>query len=335
MESDTLKRFDRLVAILIQLQSKKIVRSQELADRFDVSLRTIYRDLQTLEKAGVPVYGEAGVGYSLVEGYRLPPVMFTREEAGSFLAAEKLMQQFTDKGLGEYFESAMYKIKSVLRGSEKDWLAALDTQVTVNNSRPVFNESVPNALPLLFESLADKKQIILHYQAMNAKQPESRTIEPVGLFHENHFWYILGYCHLRLDYRQFRLDRIQDIHKTDQNFTRQHGTVEDHRYHNNTPEKRTEVKLLVDHSVSHYMTSGFQYYQVISKEEQGHQMALTLSICESDKGFVRWLAMFGDYIDIVQPASLQQELKFFLEKAFKRLENSEKTLKLSPRKQEV
>ncbi|HET8573593.1 MAG TPA: YafY family protein [Edaphocola sp.] len=325
MEPDTLKRFDRLVSILIQLQSKRIVRSKELADRFGVSLRTIYRDLQTLEKAGVPVYGEAGVGYSLVEGYRLPPVMFTREEAGSFLAAEKLMQQFTDKGLGEYFESAMYKIKSVLRGSEKEWLAALDAQVTVNNSRPVFNESVPNALPILFESLAEKKQIILNYQALNAASPESRAIEPIGLFHENHFWYILGYCHLRHDYRQFRLDRIQDIHKTDQHFSRQHGTVDEHRYNKCSPEKRTEVKLLIDHPVSHYMTSGFQYYQVISKENRGSQVAITLSVKASDQGFVRWLLMFEDYLEIIEPAALRQEVKSILARSLKRLERYERT----------
>jgi predicted DNA-binding transcriptional regulator YafY len=87
MEDNTSNRFDRIVAILIQLQSKKIVKAQELSKRFDVSLRTIYRDIRTLEVAGVPIYSEAGVGYSLVEGYRLPPVMFTREEAESFIAA--------------------------------------------------------------------------------------------------------------------------------------------------------------------------------------------------------------------------------------------------------
>src|SRR5690625_2206261 len=126
MERDTLKRFDRLVAILIQLQSKKIVKSQELVERFDVSLRTIYRDIKTLEKAGVPLYGEAGVGYSLVNGYRLPPVMFTQREANSFMAAEKLMQQLTDKEIRTHFQSAMYKIKSVLRGAEKDRVEALE-----------------------------------------------------------------------------------------------------------------------------------------------------------------------------------------------------------------
>ena len=119
MDTDPLNRFDRIVAILIQLQSKRIVRAQELADRFAVSLRTIYRDIRTLEASGVPLLSEAGVGYSIMDGYRLPPVTFTREEAGSFVAAEKLMQTFTDQSLGAYHQSAMYKVKSVLRGTEK------------------------------------------------------------------------------------------------------------------------------------------------------------------------------------------------------------------------
>ena len=132
MSSDSLKRFDRIVAILIQLQSRRIVKAQDLADRFQVSLRTIYRDIRTLEASGVPIASEAGVGYSIMEGYRLPPVMFTREEASSFVAAEKLMQNYTDKTLGSYHESAMVKIKSVLRGSQKDWVSALESQVDID-----------------------------------------------------------------------------------------------------------------------------------------------------------------------------------------------------------
>src|SRR5690606_10008011 len=76
MGNNTVNRFDRIVAILVQLQSKRIVKAQELADRFEVSLRTIYRDIRTLEASGVPIISEAGIGYSIMEGYRLPPVMF-------------------------------------------------------------------------------------------------------------------------------------------------------------------------------------------------------------------------------------------------------------------
>src|SRR5690606_16673177 len=143
MSIDTVKRFDRIIAFLTQLQSRRIVKAQYLADRFQVSLRTIYRDIRTLEASGVPIASEAGVGYSIVDGYRLPPVMFTREEAGSFVAAEKLMQKFTDKTLGAYYESAMYKLKSVLRGSEKDWVSAIENHVVIPSSENFFNENVP------------------------------------------------------------------------------------------------------------------------------------------------------------------------------------------------
>ena len=154
MSLDSVKRFDRIVAILVQLQSKRIVKAQELSDRFQVSLRTIYRDVRTLEASGVPIVSEAGVGYSIMEGYRLPPVMFTREEAGSFVAAEKFMQKFVDKSLGSHHESAMFKVKSVLRGREKDWISALESQIMVDPSQELFNKNLPNALEILFESVA-------------------------------------------------------------------------------------------------------------------------------------------------------------------------------------
>lgn len=88
-----MNRIDRLSAILIQLQSKKIVRAQEIADRFEISLRTVYRDIRALEEAGVPIGAEAGIGYFLMEGYNLPPVRFSKEEAGSILMATKLAEK--------------------------------------------------------------------------------------------------------------------------------------------------------------------------------------------------------------------------------------------------
>src|SRR5690606_2261481 len=229
MDRDNVKRFDRIVAILVQLQSKRIVRAQELADRFGVSLRTVYRDIRTLEASGVPIISEPGLGYSIMEGYRLPPVMFTREEAGSFVAAEKLMQKFTDKSLGAYYESAMYKLKSVMRGKEKDWVAMLESQVIIDPAQKLFNEAIPNALEIIFESIAEKKQVYLKYQSLEADNPSERNIEPVGLFHENNYWYVLGYCHLRKAYRQFRTDRMLRIKRMDELFILEHGSIDDHR----------------------------------------------------------------------------------------------------------
>src|SRR6187551_810936 len=107
-----MNRIDRVTAILIQLQSKKIVKAQDIAERFNISLRTVYRDINTLQEAGVPVIGEAGLGYSIMDGYRLPPVMFTKEEAAAFLTAEKFVETLTDAATAAQYKSAMYKVRA-------------------------------------------------------------------------------------------------------------------------------------------------------------------------------------------------------------------------------
>ncbi|HNP97239.1 MAG TPA: HTH domain-containing protein, partial [Cyclobacteriaceae bacterium] len=100
-----MNRIDRLTAILIQLQTKRIVKAEEVADRFEISLRTVYRDIKALMEAGVPIGSEAGKGYFIVDGYHLPPVMFNQEEAGSMLLAGKLVEKMTDKSVRQAFES--------------------------------------------------------------------------------------------------------------------------------------------------------------------------------------------------------------------------------------
>src|SRR5690606_15902008 len=132
MSNETTNRFDRIVAIFIHLQSRRVVKAQELADRFQVSLRTIYRDIRSLEISGVPIVGEAGIGYSIMEGNRLPSVKVKRKVFNRFGSAEKPVQKFSDKAIGDYHRSAIYKVKSVLRGVARDQATALESQVWVN-----------------------------------------------------------------------------------------------------------------------------------------------------------------------------------------------------------
>jgi predicted DNA-binding transcriptional regulator YafY len=312
MMDDSPKRFDRIVAILIQLQSKKIVKAQELADRFDVSLRTIYRDIRTLEASGVPIYSEAGVGYALVDGYRLPPVMFTREEAGSFIAAEKLMQKFTDTTLGNHYASAMYKLKSVLRSSDKDWISEIESKILIQPSQKLFNEKSPNALNLLFESIAEKKQVILFYQAFDAKEIIERAIEPVGVFHDHNFWYVFGYCHLRKDYRQFRTDRIQEIKKTEHHFSLEHKSLE--TYLNQDKKKvTTKVRILMNKKEAKYLTWERKYHGFVSEKEVGDQMEMVFMCPDIEEGFPRWYMMFGDCCTIIEPERLKERVLELLE----------------------
>lgn len=313
MLDESPKRFDRIIAILIQLQSKRIVRAQELAERFDVSLRTIYRDIRSLETSGVPIYGEAGVGYSLVDGYRLPPIMFTREEASSFIAAEKLMQTFIDKELGQHYADAMFKIKSVLQNSDKDWVSNIESKVIIQQPfSKLFNENVPNAMAVIFKSIATKTQVKLIYQAFDAEETSERIIEPVGVFHDNNSWYVFGFCHLRNDYRQFRTDRIQGIQKTDNAFFKEHNALE--TYINKENEHpTTKVVLLVHKKISKYLAYEKKYQGFVSQKMMGENIEMTFLSRDIENGFPRWLMMFADYATIIEPQRLKDRMLELLE----------------------
>lgn len=307
------KRFDRIVAILIQLQSKRIVKAQEIADRFEVSLRTIYRDIRTLEAAGIPIYSEAGIGYSLMEGYRLPPVMFTREEASSFIAAEKLMQKFTDKELGLHYHAATLKLKAVMKSADQDFVSAIDANVLMRPNSPLFHDKAPDTLAVLFKCIAEKLQVRISYQALNATFAADRLIEPVGVFHDHASWYVLGFCHLRKDYRQFRTDRIHGISITENPFTLKHQPLDSFLQKEVEHCETTRVIIRVDKKIAHYLDYEKTYHGFVSSENKGNLVEMTFLSRDISNGFARWFMMFGDCAEIIEPDILKESVLHLLE----------------------
>ena len=312
MIDDSLKKINRIIAILTSLQAKRIVRAQDLADRFGVSLRTIYRDVKTLESAGVPLLSEAGIGYSLVDGYRLPPVMFTREEAGSLLTGEKLMRSFSDKSLGDHYQTAILKIRSVLKSYDKEWLDTLEETIWVRPPKALFNKEIDDSLQTILHGIADRKSVILEYRAITDVISE-REIEPVGIFHENNNWYILGYCLLREDYRQFRTDRILAIRSTHRRFTRRHGKLSDH-LSRPTTFPRIPVRLLVDPKIARYLANTRHNYGFVAEVPTENGVEMIFHTIEITESFPRWIISFGDFIKILEPEELRQHTGRLLQK---------------------
>ncbi|RZJ76359.1 MAG: YafY family transcriptional regulator [Flavobacterium sp.] len=309
-----MNRFDRITAILIQLQSKKIVRAQDLAERFDISLRTVYRDIRTLEEAGIPLYGEAGVGYSIVEGYRLPPIMFTPQEAAAFITAEKLMGKFSDAALQSHFTSAMFKVKAVLRGSEKDMVENLDNSIMMFDKK---RDAKPpaNILDILLKSVSDKVSVQLTYRAFGKEEDTERLVEPIGIFHEHNSWYTIAWCHLRESYRQFRVDRIVDVVPTDQPQQERTSLKEYYRQHAeaNASIPVTKAVIMAHKSVSIYMEEQKHYFGFVSEKAVGDFIEMTFLSQSLEEGLARWYLMFADNCEILEPPRLKDRVVELLE----------------------
>ena len=201
-------RLARLTAILTQLQSKPLVTAKDIAEIHNISIRTVYRDIRTLEKSGVPIITEEGKGYSLVEGYKLPPVMFTQEEANSLITAERLIRNNKDQSLAEQYESAVTKIKSILKYDQKEKAELLTNRIQVRNNRE--NEKTSSFLIQLQSTISNYQTIKIDYLSLENKQSQ-REIEPFALYTTQDNWILIAFCKSRNDFRAFRLDCIQKI----------------------------------------------------------------------------------------------------------------------------
>ncbi|MCJ8208522.1 YafY family transcriptional regulator [Mucilaginibacter sp. RS28] len=317
-----MNRIDRISAILIQLQSRRTVKASDIAERFGISLRTVYRDVKTLEEAGVPIIGEAGVGYSLVEGYRLPPVMFTREEAAAFLTAEKLVDKLTDEANSASYRSAMYKIKSVLRNSDKDFLETIDNRIEVIRSRGARHKQLRlNPLQDILQAIAHKKVLQIVYQPAYRAEATERAIEPVGVFYLDNNWHLIAYCRLRKDYRDFRFDRLMSMECTDEIFSASHPQLQEHIRCIFKDQQLFNVTIEVKKEVAMYLGEQKYYHGYVGESIIGDVIEMKF-VCWSLEGFSRWFVMFADMARIVEPAELNERIHTLVRKISENLTTS-------------
>lgn len=313
-----MNRFDRITAILIQLQSKKVVTAQEISDRFGVSLRTTYRDIRSLEEAGVPIVSEAGIGYSIMDGYRLPPVIFSRDEALSFVTAEKLMDHFSDHTSKKNFQSALFKVKAVLRSSEKESIARVDDKIAI-----LHNSSIPDdkKSPLIFVMTGIESQccISIEYLANHSLEKSQRLVEPVGVFHSGQHWHMIAFCRLRKDYRDFRLDRVQNISNTSEKFEKNHPDLKSFLNKITREREMTEVVINIQRSSYRFIGDQKYYNGFVSQIVKDEVVQMTF-LAESVDGFARWFMMIGDVAEIVKPAILKKRVVALATTLLKRLE---------------
>lgn len=222
-ENDT-TRLSRLTAILTQLQTKRLLTASELAHKFSVSNRTIYRDIKALEQAGVPILTEEGKGYTLMEGYRVPPVMFTEKQANALILAEQLVLKNKDASFIQDYMEAIDKVKAVLRHNVKDKANLLSERTRYNQNMNAARSS--NNLSDLQFSLTNLFLVRIEY-TNEANKSSSRLIEPFALLHTLENWLLVAWCRLRKEFRYFRLDRIKKLEILSEKFNPHKMTLQE------------------------------------------------------------------------------------------------------------
>jgi len=213
-----MNRIDRLFAITLRLQTKKRIQARDIAEQFDISERTVYRDMQALIEMGLPIASLPGEGYEWIQSANLPPIRLSADEATAlFLAGELFITNSTgDMRLNA--EMALDKISAILPDSTHEQIKQWRKLIDFFPFPMPFNIAEPYLITMI-DAIQTHRVLHMHYQAYMQAEISKRDIEPMNLTYDRGAWYVTAYCHLREDMRSFRLNRIQALNTTERTFT--------------------------------------------------------------------------------------------------------------------
>lgn len=202
-----MRRADRLFQIVQHLRGGRLVTAKALSERLEVSQRTIYRDVADLIGSGVPIEGEAGVGYVMRVGYDLPPLMFTNDEITALVAGARMIRAWGGMVMAEAAEEALVKIEAVLPDTVRERLAQVQVHAMQTPDMP---EELRLRIDRIEAMVAARERAEISYRDESGALTK-RSLRPLGLFYWGKVWTLVAWCELRNDFRTFRIDRIEEL----------------------------------------------------------------------------------------------------------------------------
>jgi predicted DNA-binding transcriptional regulator YafY len=312
-----MNRTDRLLSIVLELQRKGARRAEDLAATFETCKRTIYRDIQALCESGVPVVARPGVGYSLVEGYFLPPVSFSVDEATMLLLGADSVAQNFDAQYRDAAASAGRKIEAVLSEKLRGEVECMRDSIAFVAPATLASGKSASFLPQLRRAIIERRTIRFDYHTRYSQDgraaENTREADPYAMLHYGDAWYLIGHCHLRKGIRNFRLDRMKGLRLLDKTFDRPPNfkleqPVDDQR--------NLKVVALFSPEAAPWARESRSYY-VDSMEEVADGLLVTMRVRVENEIF-QWLFSWGSQVRVLEPESLRRSL---MTEAGKILEN--------------
>lgn len=303
-----MNRIDRLFAITVVLQARRRVRAADLAALFEVSERTIYRDMEALNESGIPIISTPGAGYELDEQFYLPTVQLTTEEAKVlFLSAELLKSQAGGKLLGSV-ESALAKIAAALPDTTSAEAARL-VEILRFYFQPGRLDLEDPRLLVFQQAIHEKRVAWIRYHSYNQNEITEREIEPDALHYNDGTWYVSGYCRLRREPRSFRLSRVDDARLLAETFLP--------RRMFSPPARKLEARVRFTAEIARWVRER-QHYGFIAELPEGEGVIMTYQV-DDFRELRPWLLSWGAGAELLSPPEAREEIRLELKKLLERM----------------
>jgi len=288
-------RIDRLFAITVLLQSRSRVRAEDLARRFAISRRTVYRDIAALNEGGIPVVSLPGEGYALMEGFSLPPLAFSSVEAVALVLGARLLAEQAAGELQEGAEHGLAKIMAALPARTRGEVARKSALVGFIAPPGRFDLEDPR-LRLLQEAICEQRLLRLRYHSYSRDEVAERTVEPERLYYSDGVWYLAGYCQLREGARAFRLERIEHATLLDERFPPR-STAPQHS-------EQVEVRVRFSGSILRWVRERQHYGFRLEAPSADGAVIMTYRV-DTLEEFLPWLRAWGPAAEVIAPPALR------------------------------
>lgn len=303
-----MNRIDRLTGMILLLQSHRVITAEQIAEHYEMSVRTVYRDLAALGEAGVPIVAEAGVGYSLMRGYHIPPVMFTEHEAAALFMSGEVTEQVADDSLRGSLRSALLKVKAVLPKDRQDHLNRLKNSLGVWISSRRKEDDQRSIMPLQ-QAVVQRRCVALEYNAGSRGEISKRIVEALGMMFYSREWHLIAYCRLRQDFRDFRLDRMAKWEVLPERFSgHEDFSVKSFLASVLNDQELIPTTILVHPSIMERVRREISCSCVAEETLPDGRIRMEL-LAWSHDWFMGWILSLGAQVEVLSPPMMRQKLR--------------------------
>lgn len=305
-----MNKTERQLAITLELQRSRMLRAEDLAAQFETSVRTIYRDIQSLSEAGVPIFGAPGQGYSLMEGYFLPPIGFTAEEAVALLLGTDFIEQKLDTDYSRVARDARRKIEASLPVPVREESARIrETMRLLHADEPMLDERVKHYLGQVRRAILERHTIRITYlktiPEFDGNRLNVREVDPYGLSLVQGNWILIARCGLRQDIRHFRLSRMTELVVLDKHFQ----MPQDFNLNSYRPPDDRNVRVQVKASsgiADKIIETGNFYMEAAEECEDGLLVHFRVRNVEE---LVPYILGWGGNVEVIEPEFLRVRIR--------------------------